>query len=290
MNRVLCSTQGEYLFTRCVFFGDPNNLIEGDGGAIYLENNSATLTVDSCQFYSLAVTSCCGAISTDNLPKVNITNSLFNSCSAAVYPYGGVGAVLIIHCSQPLIQDCLFTSCTSFGDGGAVYLYYGYCSWNNGIAVQNSRFVSCKCTGESTGDGADGGGLMTYANEQLIGIHNCLFSHCYCYKGAGIYLYLPDIRQLTPIQFCFFTHNSGTYGNDVFVHYRSTFRWSIIFSHCFTAGSAHTLGENGNSPSHVDNNWLPQANVNATLTSTINGYRHNAIHSDRNNDNDSISD
>ena len=266
MNRLFCSTQGDYSFIRCIFFGNPSSQITGTGGAIYLKNNGASLTIDSCQFHSIAVSGDGCALYINYPQKVNITDSLFDRCHPPGYEVGGVGAVFLLYCPQPLIQNCLFSSCTCSADGGAVYLYHGYCSWNNGIAVQDSRFICCKCTGETTGDGSDGGGLMTYANDELLGIRNCLFSHCYSYKGAGIYLCVPNKRSLTPIQFCCFIKNSGTYGNDVFVDNATIFSWSIIFSHSCTAGSAHTLGVIGNPPQHVANNWLPPTTINSKFT------------------------
>ena len=100
---------------------------------------------------------------------------------------------------------------------------------------------------------------MTFANSELIGVSNCIFSHCYSFKGAGIYLYVSGDRTLIPMQFCFFTQNSGTYGNDVFAHFLSTIWWDKIFLHSYTTGSSYTLGENGSAPMHVENNWIPQS-------------------------------
>ena len=258
MNRVSCSVQGDYSFSRCLFFGNPNNPITGSGGAIYLSNNQATLTVESCQFHLLAVTNSGGAIYTNYLSNVNITDSFFNGCRAPVSQVGGVGAVFIIQCSQPLVQNCLFTSCICSLDGGAVYFGDCSCSWHNGIAAQNSQFLSCKCTGENyRSDISDGGGIMTWGNTHLIGVRNCLFFNCHCYKGGGIYLYIPSSRDLTPIQFCFLNKNTGTYGNDVFVNFAFSLGWTKIFLHSFTTGSPSILGENSGSPRHVANNWLP---------------------------------
>ena len=268
INRVSCSTQGDYSFLRCSFFGDPNNIMAGHGGAICISNNEATLSVDYCQFYSFAVDGRGGAVYTENLTRVIVKNSLFDRCIPPSHQVGGAGAIRITNSSQPLIESCTFTSCSCLVDGGAVYIYLGGCSSNNAIVAQNSRFVCCKCTGEDRSDGSDGGGVMMWDNDPLIGVRNCLFSYCHSYKGGGIYLYLPDDNQLTPVQFCFFTKNSGTYGIDVFVHVEDDSCWEGIFSHSCTSGASNSLGQNHLYPVNIVNTWLPQANINPNLTRT----------------------
>ena len=262
MNRISCSTHADFSFVRCIFFGHPTNPTADIGGAICIINEGSSLTVESCKFGSLIASTSAGAIYTKDVSPVSFKHSLFDRCSSPTDLTGSSGAIKIADSTQPLIQNCLFTSCTTFGDGGAVYLSRGRCSSNNGIAVQNSRFVSCKCTGETTGDGADGGGLMTWANEQLLGIRNCLFSHCYCYKGAGVCLYVPDDSSLTHFKFGFFIKNAGSFGNDVFVNVAYGSGWGSVFSHTCTTGAVHPLGDNYLSPEHVENNWFPQTHIN----------------------------
>ena len=273
LNRLSCSSQGDYSFTRCSFFGDPHNPLAGNGGAISISSSAATLTVSSCDFHLLAVTGDGGAIYTASLPKVSITDSLFERCKPPGYEEGAIGAALIHSCANPFIQNCMFVLCTSFGDGGAVYFYYGGCEWNNGIAVQNSRFVCCKRTAEnSRSDVTDGGGLMTYDNTQLIGVSNCLYSQCHSYKGGGMYLYILNYRDLSSIQFCFFTKNTGTYGNDPFVNFQCTVYLENIFLRSFTAGAANSFRKDHSSPHNIANNWLHTININMDLCEYVDNH------------------
>ena len=96
------------------------------------------------------------------------------------------------------------------------------------------------------------------------------------------------------IRFCFYTGNKAANGSNAVILFTNIdgTPWSIVFSNSFTSDSDLTYSLAQNSPAvfPTQNNWLPQANINAKLTVPPSAHRHNAINSLRNNENDYTSD
>ena len=214
-------------FSKCIY--------TGNGGAICYVTSGGTLSITSCTFNSCSCSSSGGdgngggAIYASSLSKIEITSSIFLSCNCTGSCDGA--AVELYHISyQPLVTRCDFLYCSADDDGGGLSIWYS--SASNLFSCNNCRFVVCTVPNIYKSEISAGGGLSVWANSVIFQYSNLLFSSNEGWKGGS---YASDKYTEAPnylFSFCFFNHNTGTYGNDMYI---TSLPLDSPLLHCFSA-------------------------------------------------------
>ena len=265
MQSLTLPTSGSYSFTNC----DWTDCSSSDAGAItFRDETASSLEVKQCTF-----TRCIsshtdhkysgGAINAFNISSISICSSFFHSCKCTKLSGGGINLYFILH--QPYVNNCDFVSCFAFDDGGGASLRNSTAS--DTLVCTYCRFVNGTSHGSDT---SWAGGIILWNNNNVLQCSNILFESNTglfgCAYGTNINSSSPDY----PLRFCFFHGNTGTYGNDVcFRYYQESYEREYFIS-CFSVTENHRIQNYTSSTDY--SNWLPQANINAKLTATINGY------------------
>ena len=214
------------------------------GAAIACSDGNIILTIEKCSFSYCSAYEKGGAIYTSSIHTLDVTESLFHRCSTSTVENDeGSGAIWINSIQEKLsVSENSFISCTSKASGGAFIVKD--CTENiNGQLITNCIFFDCNATDESP----DGGAVWIWINDGLIGITNCMFSHCEGYFGGG-FQHECNGYQINshPFQFIFFNRNTGEYGTDGYLVGNVV---NGAFLHCFSTSDEPRI-YNGN------NNWL----------------------------------
>ena len=132
-------------------------------------------------------------ISLSNTSSHTITNCTFTGCKTTStnvtdYAYSCGGALCFYRSSSSTvysvsITDCIFTSCTAYGWGGAVY-----CDYASSCVVRGCSFVNCK----NTSNGG-GGGIYIYESSLCAGVKESNFSSCTSGWGGGVFIFSSNV-------------------------------------------------------------------------------------------------
>ena len=240
-----------YVFDSCIFIDCKASY----GGGIYLSvsSSSVMLKVTKGEFSSCKATKYeGGGIYVQGIGDVNVSNSLFCSCScASEADYGGGGLdIWSIH-NPPQIERCSFLSCKSENDAGGLGIWRALMYQET--CVKACRFIGC--TGSNTSNSYGGSLLVCYSNA-AIGCSNTLFAHSHSeFRGgataAEVYNSADHNTSIPLLCFCFFINNSAKAkpGNDVFFY-----EWipNEPFFYCLSLTDTDRV-----SPSGHDSRWLP---------------------------------
>ena len=265
-SKLTLSGSSPFVFTDTDFIRCSNN---GNGGAISFQNQvSGILTVSRCAFYSCTCTTSGsddgnggGAIYANNIAKVTIFATSFLSC--ACYSLNGCdgGAIELWKISsQPMITDCHFILCHADDDGGAVSIWNS--SATNTVICTDCRFLSCSVPDDNTVQlWPWAGGIMLWNNNNILRFSNILFVENKGYYGGAFATNSYGSSPNYLLTFCFFTKNSGTFGNDVGFAYFQPSNTTALFLCCYSTSASKRVCYYYDPQYYItDVVWLPQTN------------------------------
>ena len=263
-------------FTSCIW----RQCEAQNGGGIYLNvsNSAVSLTVTKSEFHSCKADPYRGGgIYLEGIGKVKIIETLFHECTCkATNDAGGGGIEMWNIQKSPTIERADFISCESGNDGGGLGI------WKSPVyqdtCVKGCCFVECK---SSNATSSDGGGLMVWNSSAAICCSDTLFSHSHSdYRGGAASVFAYNNTQFSSslplFSFSFFTDNTASYGNDLFlVEWTPTYPFFHSFS--TTGVSKVRYVSNGNdrwTERFWDdkNDWLPQGIVADPLLSSCTAF------------------
>ena len=266
------SGSGTHSFTSCSW---NNNGLSSNGGASHLiytsPHPSISLTVNQSTFLHCHETGAVdgGAIYVKDINTASVSNSFFYDCECGSnIGHEGGGLCYAYLSSNPSIVRCTFIYCVSADDGGGCAIWHSQSQTSN--AVDSIHCINFKGLSET---GSEGGGIYIYGNNKYITCTNCLFAECSTKYVGGALVLSKSAATTEPLMFCFF-HNSATkYGNDIFYYYSPTLTTYILYS--LSTSPPHRIcyvlkESDWTTPQQFkyDDDWLPQANINAKLTSS----------------------
>ena len=284
-----------YTFQSCTF----SNLINtGDGGAITCSASFTSTWKPQLIIKQSTFNSCNsslgfgGGVYVSGISLFSVEKACFSNCNS-VDKQGG-GFYFTSGVGLPLLSESSFISCYarntsgssgSYDDAGGIAVYSSFSSTELHYLLESCRFISCGCYDWG------GGGHIGVGSAQL-GCKDCLFSACKCSIAEGLGINLATTDSIFYIRYCFFScTNRANCPTDLSFNRDAGALSNSPILHSFsTKNPAQSVNFGVRWTNYQPRNWLPQANINAKLTATINGYRHNAIHSVGNNNNDYILD
>ncbi len=204
-----------------------NNSATIMGGAICVNQESQTTTIDNCIFQSNSSVTFGGAIA-GHESDLTITNSSFtsNSVSGGSNPYGG--AIYISLNTNPVVTNCTFTGNTSSHSGGAVML-------NN---PTSASVTGCEFYNNSAeAGGALSGQWDASSSKPSVTIEECLFQgNVSSLEGGAIYSFYCHMD----IQNSRFQGNTAVNGGAILLDYKLSGP-STINRCLFTGNSASII-------------------------------------------------
>ena len=272
--KVLLTTNVLHSFTQCTFTEIHST---EDGGAISFSNSgSGILTISSCMFDHCSGVASGGneygggAIYTNQISEttVEVSTFLYCSCHSDNGLTEGDGGAITINGSitQHLISECEFIFCSAEDDGGAVAIWNSHANENNPVC-KDCIFIACTIPNDDTLEQKPvAGGLILWANTNIQKCSNTLFS-----SNEGTYggAYANNEQIQFPnyvLSFCFFSRNTGTYGNDI---YLPNLPSGSPLLHCFTTTTENRIGyKDGSFYVVLHPNWLPQ-DINVLIQSSL---------------------
>ena len=239
---------GSASFTSCSFTSLSSTT---SGGAIYLTQKDASLTIAMCSFTDCkAKKGSGGGIYANPAKEVIILESTFLRCNVISSNNGGEGGGCAYIYSVDQKVQIIYTSFISSSvpyDSGGIHMRSCNAPENTFITFQHCIFIACK------GDDSDGGGIMAWGNNYNVGISNVLFCECSNKNGGAFVLSVLSSATTPFISFCLFYRNSATAnGQDIYFNNCGT----NPISHSFTTSSRMDrvyLAENSNAYQY---NWL----------------------------------
>ena len=259
---------------------------------------SSSASFAQCTFIKLTANVNGGAISFTSDSPHTVRECFFRECSTGTHSnYQSGGGAVCSSAGSLSVFSSRFIQCSSAGYGGAV-LGTSSCTLT---VLFESIVIGCSCN-------RCGGGASTHFSS-VADVSSCRFISCQSTRyGGGYYhnneaglsvrvsnsLFLKNVAKLndnnrggggfedcrystysSKHHFLFFRENTAATnkGNDLSICNISLTAADII--HCFTTTQTHSFW---NKNKHQDD-WLPQANINAKLTATISGYRYSPLHS-----------
>eukprot|EP00770_Monocercomonoides_exilis_P009870 MONOS_9823.1-p1 / transcript=MONOS_9823.1 / gene=MONOS_9823 / organism=Monocercomonoides_exilis_PA203 / gene_product=unspecified product / transcript_product=unspecified product / location=Mono_scaffold00420:19903-23619(+) / protein_length=1199 / sequence_SO=supercontig / SO=protein_coding / is_pseudo=false len=143
------------------------------GGALYVhDNENAILRVENSSFTRCNATSTRGGgIYALNVAECIVLHSVFVQCScAAINTDCGGGGIMIENINfQPMVDNCLFSNCSSGNDGGAID-FRPTMTKKQKQCIINSFFINCKVN-HTTSSG--GGAVEHWDCIDKVVISNC---------------------------------------------------------------------------------------------------------------------
>ena len=254
--------QSSVKFIKCVFI----NMIalEESGGAIFYTVSGGSLHIVECVFETCETRinkdsgTGGGAVFATSLSELIISSSLFLACACYTSGSSDGGAIEMFALgSNVVIGACLFISCHTDDDGGAVCMW-DFLLWQ-GTCILDCSFVKCEGTHTTS---SDGGALLVCNSNAAVGCSNTLFAHCHSeFRGGGatyhIYNTSNHHSSLHLFTFCFFNNNSAEFkpGNDVYFHQCMP---TQPFVHCCSKTRENRISYYSNNDYHFDkDDWLP---------------------------------
>ena len=201
-------------FISCTF----KNLASDDnGGAIYLTNNDAVLTIQKSSFIDCkAKKGSGGGIYVNPAREVIIIESIFLHCNVTSSNHcgeGGGGAYIYSVDEKVFILLSDFLSSSVPCDSGGMHMRLCTAPENTFTTFLSCRFIDCK------GDDSNGGGILALGNNYNVGINDALFCECSNKIGGAFELSIFSSETTPFITFCLFYRNSATeHGQDIYFH------------------------------------------------------------------------
>ena len=285
-----------YKFTFCIF----SNLNGGNnyGGAIKCTGSNSRLSINKCTFTDCSCTSEAssypgGAIYAQSISSFSVRHSIFEWDRDTQQAYDG-GAICLYTIPSVTIHDNTFTKCYTTGLGGAIFLAESSTNAGTATIINNCKFLSCK------GPFNGGGGVCDHHNNQYDNfVTDSIFCKCSTYRAGGFCIIHEPYSHYPPqycTKYCFFTQNTASFGNDVFVEWYNPDSDPLVCCHCFSTSDSDRVGYRplinnywGGDYRKTDRDWLPQTNTNSKVfdsrTTTTELYNHNTRCDDENNNN-----
>ena len=245
-SRNTLNTGSTYDFSLCTW--NSCSVSNDAGGALKCTGTGTKVYLESCYFISCSAKEKGGAIHTSSIHTLDVKQSVLYQCfTETTVDNQGSGAIWIYDIKQKLsLSQNDFISCTSKASGGASNIQLCNRSIQGENVINNCNYICCNATNQSP----EGGAIWIWENEALIGLENCIFSHCSSdYGGALRHECCGYQEQSYPIRYCFFNRNTGVFGNDVGLRlYVPTSEYAALLL-CFSTSDQNRIGY------HVNNNW-----------------------------------
>ena len=221
------------------------------GAAIYSHTSySVLIDLTSCVFKDCKASKNGGAIYVNQSTSLIVTDTLFHNCATnSDENEPGGGAIRIRGSGSTLsVSSSIFFSCNanvgSHG-GGALRA-----SSMSNVLLSTSRFISCSSQYSA--------GAVYIDNSTPVTYTTILFNGNSASKYGGAMRESGTSLSSTHIKFCFFTGNTGTYGNDYAVSKDLSYS---PFIHSFSTGASNRVAYYDDGSFTYHDNWLPQGSI-----------------------------